>query len=68
MSYTLFAFYRLMFSMCLLCLFLRLFCYMCAEMPDIREYLTSRQVVAIYGVERSTLCRLAKLGRFHVLK
>ena len=27
MSYTLFAFYRLMFSMCLLFLFLRLFCY-----------------------------------------
>lgn len=27
MSYTLFAFYRLMFSMCLFCLFLRLFCY-----------------------------------------
>ena len=27
MSYTLFAFYRLMFSMCLLCPFLRLFCY-----------------------------------------
>ena len=29
MSYTPFAFYRLMFSMCLFCLFLRLFCYMC---------------------------------------
>ena len=27
MSYTLFAFYRLMFAMCLLFLFLRLFCY-----------------------------------------
>ena len=29
MSYTPFAFYRLMFSVCLSCLFLRLFCYMC---------------------------------------
>ena len=29
MSYTPFAFYRLMFSMCLSPLFLRLFCYMC---------------------------------------
>ena len=29
MSYTPFAFYGLMFSMCLFCLFLRLFCYMC---------------------------------------
>ena len=32
-------------------------------MPDIREYLTARQVVAIYGIERSTLYRLAKLGK-----
>ena len=29
MSYTPFPFYGLMFSMCLFCLFLRLFCYMC---------------------------------------
>lgn len=33
------------------------------NVPDIREYLTARQVVAIYGVERSTLYRLAKLGK-----
>ncbi|MBR2882960.1 MAG: helix-turn-helix domain-containing protein [Prevotella sp.] len=33
------------------------------NVPDIREYLTVRQVVAIYGVERSTLYRLAKLGK-----
>lgn len=32
-------------------------------MPDIREYLTARQVVAIYGVERSTLYSLAKLDK-----
>ena len=25
---------------------------------DIREYLTAKQVVAIYGIERSTLCRI----------
>ena len=34
MSYTLFAFYRLMFAMCLLFLFLRLFCYMCGTGPN----------------------------------
>ena len=34
MSYTLFAFYRLMFVMCLLFLFLRLFCYMCGTGPN----------------------------------
>ena len=34
MSYTLFAFYRLMFSMCLLFLFLRLFCYMCGTVQE----------------------------------
>ena len=33
------------------------------NVPDIREYLTARQVVAIYGIERSTLYRLAKLGK-----
>ena len=33
------------------------------NVPDIREYLTARQVVAIYGIERSTLYRLVKLGK-----
>ena len=37
-------------------------------MPDIREYLTARQVVAIYGVERSTLYRLARLGKIPCIK
>ena len=32
MSYTPFAFYGLMFSMCLFCLFLRLFCYMVSSL------------------------------------
>ena len=38
------------------------------NVPDIREYLTVRQVVAIYGVERSTLYRLAKLGKNPCIK
>ena len=33
------------------------------NVPDIREYLTACHVVAIYGIERSTLYRLAKLGK-----
>ena len=33
------------------------------NVPDIRKYLTARQVVAIYGIERSTLYHLAKLGK-----
>ena len=37
MSYTLFAFYGLMFSMCLFCLFLRLFCYMCVARQKRRQ-------------------------------
>ena len=32
-------------------------------MPDIREYLTAKQVVALYGIERSTLYGLARLGK-----
>lgn len=40
-----------------------LFATYAQQVPDIREYLTARQVVAIYGVERSTLYRLAKLGK-----
>ena len=31
--------------------------------PDIREYLTAKQVVAIYGIERRTLYRLVRLGK-----
>ena len=31
------------------------------NVPGIREYLTARQVVTIYGVERSTLYRLVRL-------
>ena len=37
MSYTPFAFYGLMFSMCLFCLFLRLFCYMCVARQKRRQ-------------------------------
>ena len=37
MSYTLFAFYGLMSSMCLLFLFLRLFCYMCVARQKRRK-------------------------------
>ena len=33
------------------------------NVPDIREYLTAKQVVALYGIERSTLYRLARLGK-----
>ena len=40
-----------------------LFATYAQQVPDIREYLTARQVVAIYGIERSTLYRLAKLGK-----
>lgn len=31
--------------------------------PDIREYLTAKQAIAIYGIERSTLYRLVRLGK-----
>ena len=31
------------------------------NVPDIREYLTAKQVIALYGIERSTLYRLARL-------
>ena len=37
MSYTPFAFYGFMFSMCLFCLFLRLFCYMCVARQKRRQ-------------------------------
>ena len=40
MSYTLFAFYRLMFVTCLLFLFLRLFCYMCVTGEQYRKNCT----------------------------
>lgn len=33
------------------------------NVPDIREYLTAKLVVALYGIERSTLYRLARLGK-----
>ena len=33
------------------------------NVPDIREYLTAKQVVALYGIERSTLYRLARLRK-----
>lgn len=34
-----------------------------ASIPDIREYLTAREVVAIYGIERDSLYRMARLGK-----
>jgi len=37
MSYTPFTFYGLMFSMCLFCLLLRLFCYMCVARQKRRQ-------------------------------
>ena len=37
MSYTPFAFYGLMFSICLFCLFLRLFYYMCVARQKRRQ-------------------------------
>ncbi len=37
MSYTPFAYYGLMFSMCLFCLFLRLSCYMCIARQKRRQ-------------------------------
>lgn len=40
MSYTLFAFYGLMFVTCLLFLFLRLFCYMCVTGEQYRKNCT----------------------------
>ena len=39
-----------------------LFAAYAQTVPDIREYLTAKQVVAIYGIERSTLYRLVRLG------
>lgn len=40
-----------------------LFAAYAQTVPDIREYLTAKQVVAIYGIERSTLYRLVRLGK-----
>ena len=40
-----------------------LFATYAQNVPDIREYLTEKQVVALYGIERSTLYRLAKSGK-----
>ena len=33
------------------------------QVPDIREYISVKEAVAMFGVERSTLYRLIKLGR-----
>ena len=40
-----------------------LFATYAQAVPDIREYLTAKQVVALYGIERSTLYRLVRLGK-----
>ena len=40
-----------------------LFAAYAQTVPDIREYLTAKQVVAIYGIERSTLYRLVRFGK-----
>ena len=43
-----------------------LFAAYAQTVPDIREYLTAKQVVAIYGIERSTLYRLVRLGKIPI--
>lgn len=40
-----------------------LFATYAQTVPDIREYLTAKQVVALYGIERSTLYRLVRLRK-----
>ena len=37
------------------------------QVPDIREYISVKEAVAMFGVERSTLYRLIKLGRIPVI-
>ena len=37
------------------------------QVSDIREYISVKEAVAMFGVERSTLYRLIKLGRIPVI-
>lgn len=40
---------------------------MAQYIPDIREYVSVKEAVAMFGVERSTLYRLIKLGRIPII-
>lgn len=37
------------------------------QVPDIRKYISVKEAVTMFGVERSTLYRLIKLGRIPVI-
>ena len=65
MSYTPFAFYRLMFIMCLLFLYLRLFCYMCVARQKRRQSSTKPYKTLLILTKYSVMYRMVK-WRFEV--
>ena len=60
MSYTPFAFYRLMFIMCLLFLYLRLFCYIIVTRQNHRQSPTKTYLFILIRTKQSVTYRMRK--------